>query len=182
MFNQEDVLANFTLVFYGSFKLILKIGMPLLEAMSYLQKNVDKIQKVDVLFNSQDPISADIILKLTNDGILLRFEPISQRLKMLEVFDLSKIRLTYVDTLFTGPSSDSTFYKIYKLFGPSYPGKYDKIIHSYILSYPGIIHHMKILIKKKELLLYFQFQKNIESMKIRHLKIFQWNFQMELLQ
>lgn len=42
----------------------------------------------------------DIILDLTEDGFLLRFEPSSQRLKMIEIYDVPKVTLSYCGSIF----------------------------------------------------------------------------------
>jgi len=42
----------------------------------------------------------DIVLDLVEDGFLLRFEPISQRLKMIEIYDVPKLTLSYCGSVF----------------------------------------------------------------------------------
>ena len=44
---------------------------------------------------SQDPLSADLTLRLPNDGIRLIFDSIAQRLKTIEVYDMYKVKLKY---------------------------------------------------------------------------------------
>jgi hypothetical protein len=85
-----------------------RIGMPIAETISHLQQ---KQIRTEILYSTQDPLNTDIILNLVMDGIMFRFEPISQRLKMIEVYDFRKVRLTYSATLFSGPSTEPTFVK-----------------------------------------------------------------------
>lgn len=48
----------------------------------------------------QEPTKEDIVLKLTTNGLRLRFEPVGQRLSRVEVTDLSKLTLLYDGTVF----------------------------------------------------------------------------------
>ena len=43
----------------------------------------------------QDPLNVDLVINLTNDGIKLIFDPINQRLKTIEVHDLTLLKLKY---------------------------------------------------------------------------------------
>ena len=43
----------------------------------------------------QDPLTVDLVINLTNDGIKLIFDPINQRLKTIEVHDLTLLKLKY---------------------------------------------------------------------------------------
>lgn len=42
----------------------------------------------------------DLIIDLSEDGVLLRFDSATQRLKLIEIYDVSKIQLTYLSTMF----------------------------------------------------------------------------------
>lgn len=66
------------------------LGMPLAQAISILQKHCRIIKNVQVLYSEQMPLSHDLILNLTQDGIKLLFDACNQRLKVIEVYDLSK--------------------------------------------------------------------------------------------
>lgn len=90
-----------------------KKGMPISEAISVIQQNIDYISLVELKFSeqvctikhqwylqAQDPLAMDIILDLVEDGFLLRFEPASQRLKMIEIYDVPKVTLSYTGSVF----------------------------------------------------------------------------------
>ena len=53
------------------------------------------VQAVEISYCDRDPLSYDLTIKLTKDGIKLVFDSISQRLKVIEVYDLSLVRLKY---------------------------------------------------------------------------------------
>jgi hypothetical protein len=50
---------------------------------------------VILLIFFQDPLTVDLVINLTNDGIKLIFDPINQRLKTIEVHDLTLLKLKY---------------------------------------------------------------------------------------
>lgn len=83
-----------------------------------------------------------------DEGVVLRFEPHAQRLKIVEIHDVTKVVLSYGGVVFSGPQVDASFVKyvqknvatnilrIYNVFGPTYPGRLENGI--YTLSYPGL--------------------------------------------
>lgn len=87
-----------------------------------------------------------MVLSLDDNGLRLRFDGADQRLRLIEVLDFQKSRLSYNGGelvragagAVTG-ASGPTFRSIYnKLFGPTYPGEYMKDQGVYVLSYPGV--------------------------------------------
>lgn len=92
------------------------LGMPTSDAIQYLaskisQKHFKAVNKIDVVYDAKEPLNQDIVLNLMDDGLLFRFEPITQRLKMVEVHDLLRVRLKYGNTLFTSHADHSSFVK-----------------------------------------------------------------------
>lgn len=99
-----------------------------------------------------------MILTLPANGIRLRFDGLEQRLRLVEILDFTKCRITYNDKDIAKPPSAQgsagspsagaevpsgpAFRNIYhRLFGPTYDGEY--ISNSdgtgmYVLSYPGV--------------------------------------------
>ncbi|KAG0255276.1 hypothetical protein DFQ27_006334, partial [Actinomortierella ambigua] len=96
------------------------------------------VPAVDIKYSDDNPFSADIILHLQSNGIELRFEPISQRLKLIIVDDFSRLRLTYGGREVSSTKALPTFLHVYKLFGPTYLGAFDETSHDYTLRYPGL--------------------------------------------
>lgn len=74
---------------------------------------------------------------MTDHSISLSFDSKTQRLKFIHVDDLSKVKLSYGNSLFSGRKDITHFVNIYQTFGPTYPGKYNKK-SEYVLSYPGL--------------------------------------------
>eukprot|EP01132_Coremiostelium_polycephalum_P005293 gene5293-6590_t len=113
------------------------LGMVISEALNIIKHN-SKINTVEIIFNDNDPLSIDIVLKLVDDGVLLRFEPRSQRLRVIEIFDVSKLSLSYRGSMFSNGESIASFVNIYSKFGPSYPGDFNSKKSVYHLHYPGL--------------------------------------------
>ncbi|KAJ0097142.1 hypothetical protein Patl1_29040 [Pistacia atlantica] len=61
-----------------------------------------------------------------------------QRLRLIEIFDIKRLQMRYATSLIGGPSTLATFVAVYALFGPTFPGIYDKDRSVYTLFYPGL--------------------------------------------
>ncbi|KAL5035667.1 hypothetical protein RTP6_003326 [Batrachochytrium dendrobatidis] len=116
----------------------LALGLPLPAAIAYLKRERHHFRKYELKFGDQDPFEHSIVLNLVHNGIALRFEPISQRLISIEIFDFELMVLTYEGTPFSSSSIIATFLLIYNTFGPTYPGDFDQEKLQYTLKYPGI--------------------------------------------
>jgi len=111
--------------------------------------------------------NTQILLDLTQNGVLLRFDGRTQKLVSVEVYSFQHINLSFCGELFSnssfgsfsqymddgamqqstddvfpsrGRSTIPTFAEIYRLFRPTYPGAYDfrDDLITYTLNYPGI--------------------------------------------
>lgn len=96
------------------------------------------------------------MLTLQNNGLRLRFDGPDQRLRLIEVLDFSKTRLSYKGhsigmqgehtsgAALHVPKTGPGFREVYKIFGPTTPGEYitpkraEQEDGIYVLSYPGI--------------------------------------------
>ena len=70
-------------------------GMHFSSAVSSIQSHVGHIKGVEISYCDKDPLAFDLSIKLSQDGIKLMFDSTSQRLKIIEVYDLSLVRLKY---------------------------------------------------------------------------------------
>jgi hypothetical protein len=60
---------------------------------------VGTIKGVEISYCDRDPLAFDLSIRLTQDGIKLVFDSLSQRLKVIEIYDLSLVRLKYWQVL-----------------------------------------------------------------------------------
>jgi hypothetical protein len=119
----------------GPFSLGSTIGSILTQVVSGQRLKYD----TDFLFDDKAPYSFDIVLDLKSIGVQLRFDPITQRLWTIDVYDIGKINLAYGGEIFAGTSQATpTLRVLYRLFGPTFPGKFDTDLDCYILSYRGL--------------------------------------------
>jgi hypothetical protein len=86
----------------------------------------------------QDPLKLDVVISFPDHGFHLRFDPWSQRLRLVEIFDVKRLQMRYATSMIGGPSTLATFVAVYALFGPTFPGIYDKERGIYSLFYPGL--------------------------------------------
>lgn len=64
-------------------------------AVAAIQSQVGVIKGVEISYCDKEPLAYDLVIKLTQDGIKLVFDSVSQRLRIIEVYDLSLVRLKY---------------------------------------------------------------------------------------
>ena len=51
-------------------------------------------------YGAQNTLGKDLVLLLVDHRIQLRFDPLSQRLKLVELTDFAKLELSYLGTTF----------------------------------------------------------------------------------
>ncbi|XP_047956532.1 PHAF1 protein At3g51130-like isoform X2 [Salvia hispanica] len=114
------------------------LGMPISEAFTQIQQQPNIYDVVHVKSYDEEPMKFDIVISFPDHGFHLRFDPWSQRLRLIEIFDFKRLRVRYATSLIGGASTLATFVAVYALFGPTYPGIYDKDLGVYTLFYPGL--------------------------------------------
>eukprot|EP00936_MAST-01D_sp_MAST-1D-sp1_P001674 g1674.t1 len=92
---------------------------------------------------------SDTCLSLPEFGIHLRFDATSQRLRVIDLYDVAKPDELSLAPLAGGNGGERrvfastagvrpTFQHIYELFGPTFAGSYDEQYDAYILTYNGV--------------------------------------------
>uniref|UniRef100_A0A5S6QAC6 Uncharacterized protein n=1 Tax=Trichuris muris TaxID=70415 RepID=A0A5S6QAC6_TRIMR len=114
------------------------IGMPLCQTIACLQRRYQLFKGIELLYSDKDPLSTDIILYLSHDGIRLVFDSWSQLLKVIEVIDMTKTSLSYCGNLFSSPNDLPSIEKINQTFSATHPGVYDSSQRIYTLSWRGL--------------------------------------------
>ncbi|KAG5061002.1 hypothetical protein JHK87_002031 [Glycine soja] len=113
-------------------------GMPICEAFAQIEQQPNLYDVVHVKYFDEEPLKLDIVISFPDHGFHLRFDPWSQRLRLIEIFDVKRLQMRYSTSLIGGPSTLATFVAVYALFGPTYPGIFDKDRGIYTLFYPGL--------------------------------------------
>jgi len=114
------------------------LGMHFSSAVSSIQSHVGNIKGVEISYCDKEPLAYDLTIKLSHDGIKLLFDSTSQRLKIIEVYDLSLVRLKYGDLLFNCPDVSPTIEQIDQSFGATRPGVYDEDKKIFTLTFRGL--------------------------------------------
>jgi hypothetical protein len=112
------------------------LGMPVCEALAYVEQHRAVFDVVHVKYNDEEPLKVDLVISFPEHGFHLRFEPRSQRLRLIEVFDVQRLQMRYATSSIGGPSVAATFVAVYALFGPTFPGTYNTKRCIYTLFYP----------------------------------------------
>ncbi|KAF2089144.1 isoleucyl-tRNA synthetase [Saccharata proteae CBS 121410] len=135
------------------------LGASLHDILTRLKAQPSVYPNIDVSYSPSEPILSPIVLSLPRNGIRLRFDGPDQRLRLIEVLDFGKTKLSYknVEVVKTsdvglggmgGPGGPNgpRFRHVYdRLLGPTYAGEYippstegEHVRGTYVLSYPGI--------------------------------------------
>lgn len=113
------------------------LGMPINQVIQILQTNCETIKTVQLIYNDKNPLSCDYMINLINNGIILYFDSTNQRLRMIEICDLKKLKIR-----FSGKNNPSaivpTIDQINEIFGITHPGHYDNQSNVFLLQFPGL--------------------------------------------
>ncbi|XP_075742702.1 phagosome assembly factor 1 isoform X4 [Rhipicephalus microplus] len=116
----------------------LHMGMAFSQVVHILQQQFRIIKGVQIIYNEQCPLDSDLVILLSEDGIRLSFDSSSQRLKVIEVTDMSKVKLTYCGSTFCSPEVLPTRQQIDDCFGATHPGEYDASQQMFVLHFRGL--------------------------------------------
>ena len=136
----------------------LVLGASLHDIITRLKAEPQRFPRLDLIYEKSSPVQEPVVLNLPTNGFRLRFDGPEQRLRLIEVLDFTKSKLTYNDrevlrpatTIGTGLPAENlsgpTFRHIYnRLVGPTFPGEYiapedgdETGLGLYVLSYPGM--------------------------------------------
>jgi hypothetical protein len=136
----------------------LVLGASLHDIITRLKAEPQRFPRLDLIYEKRSPVREPVVLNLPTNGLRLRFDGPEQRLRLIEVLDYTRSKLTYKDRDVLRPGaatasgvpvenpSGPTFRHIYnRLIGPTFPGEYiapedgdETGMGLYVLSYPGM--------------------------------------------
>jgi hypothetical protein len=125
------------------------LGAALQDILSTIAADKDLFTTIDINFSQSEPLLAPVVVTLPDNGLRLRFDGADQRLRLIEVTDLTKSVLVYKgmelirSQEISASASGPGFRRVYQMFAASYPGEYmppapGKSEGTYVLSWPGI--------------------------------------------
>ncbi|CAH0390282.1 unnamed protein product [Bemisia tabaci] len=114
------------------------LGMHFSQAVAIIQSQVGIIKGVQVLYSDSAPLEADLVLSLPQDGIRLVFDPISQRLKIIDIVNMRLVKLKYCGMLFNTPEILPSIEQIEHSFGATHPAIYDAERQTFVLNFRGL--------------------------------------------
>ncbi|XP_052233551.1 phagosome assembly factor 1-like [Dreissena polymorpha] len=114
------------------------LGMPFYQAVNILRRHDRVIKGVQTWYSNQGPLIMDLVIYLSQDGIRLIFDPVSQRLKIIEVSNMSKVKLKYCGVHFNTSTIQPTIEQIDQSFGATHPGVYNSEKQLFVLNFRGL--------------------------------------------
>ncbi|VVD02427.1 unnamed protein product [Leptidea sinapis] len=106
------------------------LGMHFSQAVAIIQSQVGTIRGVQVLYSDQSPLSVDLVINMPQDGVRLIFDPVAQRLKIIEIYNMKLIT----------PSIE----QVEHCFGATHPGLYDSQRHLFALNFRGLTFYFPV--------------------------------------
>lgn len=117
---------------------MVELGAPLHSVLGTLRAIPSSFPKIEVSYSQDSPLKYPVVVDLEVNGLRLQFDGREQTLRVIEVLEWGKMKITYKGAEL-GKQGVLSFKTIYsKVFGPAYPGVYNKDLSVYILSYPGV--------------------------------------------
>ncbi|GFS75760.1 UPF0183 protein C16orf70 homolog [Nephila pilipes] len=116
----------------------LVLGMAFSQVVHILQQQFQSVKNVQVIYSELNPLVMDLIINLSQDGIRLIFDPLSQRLKVIEVYCMNKTKLKYCGNVFCSPEVPPTLEQIDHSFGATHPGEYHSSQQVFVLNFRGL--------------------------------------------
>uniref|UniRef100_A0A2M4AD94 Uncharacterized protein n=1 Tax=Anopheles triannulatus TaxID=58253 RepID=A0A2M4AD94_9DIPT len=120
------------------------LGMHFSQAVAIIQSQVGIIKGVQVLYSDTNPLTVDIVINLPQDGIRLIFDPVQQRLKTIEVFNMKLVKLKYCSLPFNSPEVVPSIEEIEHSFGATHPGVYDAAKQLFALHFRGLSFYFPV--------------------------------------
>mmetsp|Transcript_140 Transcript_140/g.151 ORF Transcript_140/g.151 Transcript_140/m.151 type:complete len:510 (+) Transcript_140:58-1587(+) len=117
----------------------LELGMSIRDALEQIREFKPE-SPIEIICDNQNPAVVDVVIDLSTDGLRLRFDPIFQRLRLIDIYDLSILTLVHNGSAAFSGKAIPSFECVYQIFGPTYPGRLEKHneVSSFVLQYPGL--------------------------------------------
>ncbi|XP_077283335.1 PHAF1 protein CG7083 isoform X2 [Arctopsyche grandis] len=120
------------------------LGMHFSQSVAIIQSQVGVIRGVQVLYSDVNPLAVDIVINMPQDGIRLIFDPVAQRLKIIEVYNMKLVKLKYCGAWFNSPEVPPSIEQVEHSFGATHPGLYDSERQMFALNFRGLSFYFPI--------------------------------------
>ncbi|XP_026728365.1 UPF0183 protein CG7083-like [Trichoplusia ni] len=120
------------------------LGMHFSQSVAIIQSQVGTIRGVQVLYSDQNPLSVNLVINMPQDGIRLIFDPVAQRLKVIEIYNMKLVKLRYSGMCFNSPEISPSIEQVEHCFGATHPGLYDSQRHLFALNFRGLSFYFPV--------------------------------------
>lgn len=120
------------------------LGMHFSQSVAIIQSQVGIIKGVQVLYSDTNPLEVDLVINLPQDGVRLIFDPILQRLKVIEIYNMKLVKLKYCGLPFNSPEVLPSIEQIEHSFGATHPGVYDTEKQLFVLNFRGLSFYFPV--------------------------------------
>ncbi|XP_063629478.1 PHAF1 protein CG7083 [Cydia splendana] len=120
------------------------LGMHFSQSVAIIQSQVGTIRGVQVLYSDQNPLNVDLVINMPQDGIRFIFDPVAQRLKIIEIYNMKLVKLRYSGMCFNSPEIAPSIEQVEHCFGATHPGLYDSQRHLFALNFRGLSFYFPV--------------------------------------
>ncbi|XP_049880042.1 PHAF1 protein CG7083 [Pectinophora gossypiella] len=120
------------------------LGMHFSQSVAIIQSQVGTIRGVQVLYSDQNPLSVDLVINMPQDGVRLIFDPVAQRLKIIEIYNMKLVKLRYSGMCFNSAEITPSIEHVEHCFGATHPGLYDSQRHLFALNFRGLSFYFPV--------------------------------------
>lgn len=96
------------------------------------------------MYSDQNPLNVDLVINMPQDGVRLIFDPVAQRLKIIEIYNMKLVKLRYSGMCFNSPEITPSIEQIEHCFGATHPGLYDSQRHLFALNFRGLSFYFPV--------------------------------------
>ncbi|XP_073962594.1 PHAF1 protein CG7083-like [Choristoneura fumiferana] len=114
------------------------------QSVAIIQSQVGTIRGVQVLYSDQNPLGVDLVINMPQDGIRFIFDPVAQRLKIIEIYNMKLVKLRYSGMCFNSPEVAPSIEQVEHCFGATHPGLYDSQRHLFALNFRGLSFYFPV--------------------------------------
>lgn len=116
----------------------LRLGTHINKVVEYFKENYSR-ENIEIAFPNINSCNCEeIVIKIPEFGIRLRFQPLSQCLYIIEIFNVQKKLFSIHGTVFGNGGIVPTFKSLQRALGPAFPGKFISSNGEYLIQFDGI--------------------------------------------
>jgi hypothetical protein len=115
------------------------LGLNINDSLHLFRERYPRIRLDIIQPHITDCLVEEITINVKDWGLRLRYQPLSQQLYIIEIYDFTKVEFTLHGNVNVGTlEHSSTLKSLQKILGPSFPGKFINNDGDYVIQFDGV--------------------------------------------